>query len=110
MKVGALKRAGSVTIYADGGTPAARAIAQEKAQYHCNGVWLDEFRWEPGYQPPKETDTVFELCFDGEDARIARGYVSPDASRLTDIQGRTPVSVCFDVTEPNPEWFTHVEP
>ncbi|HEX2172068.1 MAG TPA: hypothetical protein VHL09_06445 [Dehalococcoidia bacterium] len=110
MEVGALKRAGSVTLVAEGGVRAARAIAQEKVPPHCNGVWLEQFRWEPGYQPPADTATLYDLFFDDdESSRIARGHVSPDASRLTDIPGREPVGVCFNVTQPDPRWFTEVK-
>ena len=104
-----LNRSGSVTLFAQNGAKAGRGMAQTSLHQHCNGIWIDEFRWEPDYQPPQDTDTLYDLYFDEDTSRrVAQGHVSPDASTLTDIKGREPVSVCFNVTLREEGWFTEL--
>ena len=105
-----LKRSGPVTLLAQDGAKAGRGVAQTDLRAHCNGIWIEQFRWEPDYQPPKETDTLYDLYFDDDTSnRVAQGHVSPDASNLTDIKGKEPVEICFNMTHREADWFTELE-
>jgi len=101
-----LKNPGQVTVREPGGQTAAHGYADNKLHEHCGGIWIDRFTWADGYQPPTNTDHVYELYYESAtDRPIARGHVSPDAPTLPATQGKPDVAVCFDVVEATDEYF-----
>ena len=108
MASGLLKRSGAVILTEPTGRRAARGVAHTHLRPHCNGIWIDQFRWEPDYQPPsKSTDQLYDLFFDdATENRVAQGYVSPDAPDLTSLKQHESVEVCFNVLDRDESWFT----